>query len=82
MGTATFQMGTHLPYHIHRFSEAVTVIEDCARVLIDGRAYRLRPQDCVHVPAGIAHLAENDDPARLLIAHWVFCNCYPVQGTE
>jgi quercetin dioxygenase-like cupin family protein len=80
-GTATFQPGTHLPYHIHRFSEAVTVLEGCARVLIEGRAYRLHPQDCVHVPSGIAHLVENDDPAGLLVAHWAFGTASPTRET-
>ncbi len=78
-GTATFQPGTHLPYHIHAFSEAVTVIEGCARVLIEGRAYRLHPRDCVHLPAGIAHLVENDDPVNLLIAHWAFATATPTR---
>jgi putative monooxygenase len=78
-GTATFQPGTHLPYHIHGFSEAVTVLEGCARVLIEGRAYRLHPRDCVHVPAGIAHLVENDDPVKLLVAHWAFATATPTR---
>jgi putative monooxygenase len=80
-GTATFQPGSYLPYHIHHFSEAVTVLEGTARVLIEGRAYRLHPRDCVHVPSGVAHLVENDDPAELLVAHWAFGTASPTRET-
>jgi quercetin dioxygenase-like cupin family protein len=78
-GTARFQPGAQLPYHVHGFSEAVTVIEGKARVLIEGRGYRLAPLDCVHVPAGIAHLVENDDPEKQLLAHWAFATPSPVR---
>src|ERR1700735_5547899 len=69
-GTARFQPGAQLPYHVHGFSEAVTVIEGKARVLIEGRSYRLGPRDCVHVPSGVAHQVQNDDPLKPLVAHW------------
>jgi len=58
-GTARFKPGAYLPYHTHAFSEAITVVEGCARVLIEGRAYQLNPQDCVHIPVGVAHRVEN-----------------------
>src|SRR5277367_5073910 len=58
-GIATFMPGAYLPYHAHGFSEAVTVLEGHARVLVEGRAYHLNPRDCVHVPAGTAHQVEN-----------------------
>ena len=75
-GTATFPPGAFLPYHFHEFSEAITVVEGCARVLIEGRAYRLGPRDCVHVPTGIAHQVENDTE-RPLVAHWSFATSSP-----
>ncbi len=78
-GTATFQPGGSLPYHVHGFSEAVTVIEGSARVLVEGRSYRLGPRDCVHVPAGIAHQVQNDDPVKQLVAHWAFATPNPVR---
>jgi putative monooxygenase len=71
-GLAKFIPGGRLPYHAHGFSEAVTVLEGRAHVLVEGRGYRLGPQDCIHVPAGIAHQVENDDPERELVAHWAF----------
>jgi putative monooxygenase len=78
-GTATFQPGGFLPYHVHSFSEAVTVIEGFARVLVEGRSYRLGPRDCVHVPAGVAHQVQNDDPAKPLLAHWSFATPNPAR---
>jgi quercetin dioxygenase-like cupin family protein len=78
-GTATFQPGGCLPYHVHGFSEAVTVIEGSARVLVEGRAYRLGARDCVHVPAGVAHQVQNDDPLKQLVAHWAFATPNPVR---
>ncbi len=75
-GTATFAPGACLPYHFHEFSEAITVVEGCARVLIEGRAYRLGPRDCVHVPTGIAHQVENDTE-KPLVAHWSFATATP-----
>ena len=78
-GTATFQPGGSLPYHFHGFSEAVTVIEGSARVLVEGRSYRLGPRDCVHFPAGVAHQVQNDDPVQRLVAHWAFATPNPVR---
>jgi quercetin dioxygenase-like cupin family protein len=78
-GTATFQPGGFLPYHVHGFSEAVTVIKGFARVLIEGRSYCLCRRDCLHVPAGVAHQVQNDDPAKHLLAHWAFATPNPVR---
>jgi quercetin dioxygenase-like cupin family protein len=76
-GTATFAPHACLPYHFHEFSEAVTVIDGRARVLLEGRLYRLGPLDCVHVPAGLVHQLENDDADKPLMAHWSFATASP-----
>lgn len=76
-GIAKFQPGAQLSYHFHSFSEAVTILEGNARFLIEGRAYRLGPRDCVHVPAGIAHRVQNEDPENVLFAHWAFATAKP-----
>lgn len=76
-GTATFAPRACLPYHFHEFSEAVTVIEGRARVLLEGQLYRLGPRDCVHVPAGLVHQVENDDADKRLVAHWSFATARP-----
>jgi mannose-6-phosphate isomerase-like protein (cupin superfamily) len=78
-GIARFQPDARLPYHVHHFSEAVTVLEGTARVFVEGRAYRLGPRDCVHVPSGIAHQVQNDDPVKGLLAHWAFATSSPVR---
>jgi len=76
-GLAHFQPNAYLPYHLHRFSEAVTVVEGMARIEVEGRAYRLHPRDCIHLPAGVAHLVQNCDVAKQLVAHWAFATAVP-----
>jgi len=76
-GTATFAAAGVLSYHFHSFTEAVTVLEGQARVFLEGRLYRLGPLDCVHIPAGVAHQVENDDPEKKLVAHWAFATEKP-----
>jgi putative monooxygenase len=78
-GVARFRAGSFLPYHAHSFSEAVTVVEGRARILIEGRAYHLKQHDCVHVPAGIAHQVENDALDGELVAHWAFATARPTR---
>ena len=73
-GIATFAPRTYLPYHLHAFSEAITVLEGSAHVLVEGRMYLLKLYDCIHVPAGTAHQVENADPYSQLVAHWVFAS--------
>jgi quercetin dioxygenase-like cupin family protein len=78
-GIARFQPAATLLYHVHAFSEAVTVIEGSARVFIEGRVYHLGPRDCVHVPSGTAHQVQNDDDAKQLLVHWAFGTATPVR---
>jgi len=78
-GVARFKPSARLPYHAHGFSEAVTIIEGRARVLVEGRAYSLAPRDCVHVPRDTAHQVENEDPERDLVAHWAFATATPTR---
>jgi quercetin dioxygenase-like cupin family protein len=75
-GTATLEPGGKLPYHKHGFSEAVTILNGEARFAVQGRSYRLRPFDCIHVPAGVAHEAVNTSD-RQLVAHWAFATPTP-----
>lgn len=81
--TATFRAGAELPYHTHPCSEVIVVLSGQAHVLVEGRRYRVRPYDALHVPAGTAHLVRNastetpavlfssfasESPARELVA--------------
>ena len=78
-GIAKFKPGAHLPYHVHEFSEAVTILEGHARVLVEGRVYRLGQYDCAHLPSGVAHQVENEDPEGELVCHWAFATSTPVR---
>jgi quercetin dioxygenase-like cupin family protein len=72
--TATFRPGACMPYHLHEFSEAVTVLEGSARVLVEGRAYTLGSLDCMHVPAHAAHQVDNEDPRSTLVVLSAFAS--------
>jgi quercetin dioxygenase-like cupin family protein len=78
-GTATFRPGAYLPYHAHRFSEAVTILRGQGRVVIEGRTYKLASRDCVHIPAGVAHSVRNEDSSTELVAHWAFASAQPTR---
>jgi putative monooxygenase len=76
-GTATFAAAERLPYHKHEFSEAVTILQGEAVFEVEGRSYLLRPLDCIHVPAGIAHEVVNASAASPLLALWAFASPTP-----
>lgn len=78
-GMATFQGGAELPYHVHEVSEAVTILAGGARVLIEGRAYKLFPFDCVHIPAGMAHSVVNAAADAEMLAHSAFASSRPAR---
>lgn len=68
---ATFAPGAELPYHIHEYSEAVTVLSGSASIAVEGRTYQLGPLDCIHIPKAAPHFALNassDGEQRLLVA--------------
>jgi quercetin dioxygenase-like cupin family protein len=79
-GTATFEPGAALPPHTHRVSEAITILEGNATVLVEGRKYQLAPLDSIHVPAFIAHSVRNDDHEASLIAHSSFAEAEPTRA--
>lgn len=76
-GTATFEPRARMPYHKHAFSEAITLLEGEASFAVEGRTYRLRPFDCIHVPRGVAHAVENPSDRLPLVAHWSFATDTP-----
>ncbi len=80
-GVATFAPNTYLPCHLHTFSEAITVLEGSARVLVEGRSYLLAELDCIHLPTGTAHQVENADQFGRLVAHWAFASAKPTRTT-
>lgn len=76
-GMATFAPGMRLPYHRHEFSEAATILEGEALLAVEGRRYRLRPFDCIHIPAGVAHEAINPSSDVPLVAFSAFASSTP-----
>ncbi len=46
-------------------------------MLIQGRRYLLDPFDCAHIPAGIAHQVQNDQPENQLVVHSAFASASP-----
>lgn len=76
-GTGTFQPGAGLPWHKHTVSEAVTVLAGEASCSVEGRTYRLRQFDCIHIPAGTAHETRNASASEPLVAQWAFAAPVP-----
>lgn len=76
-GTATFEPGAVLPYHLHGCSEAITMLSGEALIVVAGRGYRMNPLDCMHVPAGVPHMVQNARADQGLVAHWSFASAAP-----
>ncbi len=74
---AIFEPGGRLDLHQHLVSEALTVVEGEALLQVEGRAYRIGPHDCAHVPAATPHAVENNSPDRELIVHTAFASGQP-----
>jgi 2-dehydro-3-deoxyglucarate aldolase/4-hydroxy-2-oxoheptanedioate aldolase len=70
-GQVTFAPGARLPYHIHPFTESITLLRGQAAVAVEGRSYELDQLDNIVVPPGRAHHLRNlskNEPALLHIA--------------
>jgi putative monooxygenase len=66
-GTATFPPGSSLPYHMHSCGEAITVLKGEAEIAVEGRKYRMRPLDCLFVPAAMTHRVANSSNTPFLV---------------
>jgi quercetin dioxygenase-like cupin family protein len=78
-GTATFRPAARLPYHLHPFSEAITLLEGRATILVQGRRYRVAPFDSMHLPANTPHMVENASAEEPAIFHWAFASDSPTR---
>jgi|694.fasta_scaffold06151_13 putative monooxygenase len=58
-GIATVAAGAGMPAHTHPCTEAMVVLEGEVVATVEGRRYRLRQYDALHVPPGVAHAVEN-----------------------
>jgi putative monooxygenase len=71
--SVTLAPGGVLPYHTHLFSEAITVLSGELNFEVEGRCYRLRPLDCIHIPANVPHTAGNVSKAEC-VCHAAFAS--------
>jgi quercetin dioxygenase-like cupin family protein len=76
---ATFQAGATLPFHRHPFSEVIVVVAGEASVQIEGRRYRMRPFDAMHVPAGTPHSVQNESDHQPAVLHTSFASETPTR---
>ena len=77
--TATFDPGSKVPYHAHGTSKAITILDGHACVAVEGRTYRLNRYDCIHVPAGVAHLVANPSAQHQLLTLYAFGSSQPTR---
>lgn len=70
-GFVTFAPGAMLHYHLHPFSESITLVQGTATVEVEGRSYALERLDNVVIPAGLAHAARNASPREPAVFHIV-----------
>lgn len=75
-GTATLRPQAALLYHTHAVSEAITVLEGHATILVEDRGYILGPLDSIHIPARIAHSVRNDTNL-VMVTHSAFAQPEP-----
>ncbi len=66
-------------YHRHTFSEAITPLEGPVVVSIEGRRYRLRPFETLHVPAGFYHTAYSVSNTVPTLVHGAFACAAPTR---
>ncbi len=66
-------------YHRHTFSEVITPLQGPVVVSVEGRRYRLRPFESVHVPAGVAHTAYSESNSVATVVHSAFACAAPTR---
>jgi len=71
-GLARLKPGAQLPCHRHECGESITIVQGHCDIAVEGRTYRLRPYDSIHVPAGVAHGMKSLEPSSELLAHVAF----------
>jgi putative monooxygenase len=58
-----------VPYFVRKVSHVITVLIGEPCIGVEGRQYRMRALDCIHVPAGVAHDMSNLSAQRVFL-HW------------
>lgn len=68
-GLVTFAPGAVLPYHLHAFTESVTLLSGAMTLDIEGRSYSLKMLDNAVIRAGQAHAARNVSTTKNAVLH-------------
>jgi quercetin dioxygenase-like cupin family protein len=68
-GLVTFASSAILPYHLHSFTESITLLAGSIVFEVEGRSYSLRRLDNLVVPAGLAHAARNPYATETAMLH-------------
>ena len=68
-GLVTFAPAAELRYHLHPFSESITLLQGQAVVEVEGRDYELAPLDNLLIPRETAHAARNLSPTDAAVFH-------------
>jgi 2-keto-3-deoxy-L-rhamnonate aldolase RhmA/quercetin dioxygenase-like cupin family protein len=78
-GLVTFAPGAKLPYHVHPFSESITLLCGQAAVEVEGRRYELEQLDNVVIPAGKAHQAAEISGETVALFHIAMASDAPTR---
>ncbi len=68
-GIVTFAPGAVLPYHLHTFTESITLLGGSITVEVEGRGYALKRMDNAVIPPGLAHSARNPSTTESAVLH-------------
>lgn len=68
-GLVTFAPGSQLEYHLHPYTESVTLLSGSLVVEVEGRRYVLNPLDNIVIPRNLAHAAVNTSATQEAVVH-------------
>ena len=68
-GLVTFAPGRILPYHMHAFTESVTLLSGAMTLDVEGRSYSLKKLDNAVIRAGQAHASRNPSTTKNAVLH-------------
>jgi len=75
-GYGSFNPGSSLPCHIHRYDESITIIEGTAVCMVKGKRYELANLDTAFIPEGKPHRFLNQSGNKMAMV-WVYAGDEP-----
>jgi len=75
-GYGSFNPGSSLPCHIHRYDESITIINGSAVCLVKGERYELANLDTAFIPEGRPHRFLNQSGDKMAML-WVYAGDEP-----